>query len=120
MSAVSDSEVTFRAKALQHGIPESSLSAWSESGIKTYSQLLFRVASAPNNVDSAKLQELLQKMVPQATDQVASAVHTVPFRVPQASLVAGSPHKNAPVDYRLCRPNWDRSASLDSTNPVIN
>ena len=79
MSAVSDSEVTFRAKALQHGIPESSLAAWSASGIKTYSQLLFRVASAPNNVDSAKLQELLQKMQPPATDQVASAVHRLLF-----------------------------------------
>ena len=79
MSAVSDSEVTFRAKALQHGIPEPSLQAWSRAGIRTYSQLLFRVASAPNNVDSAKLKDLLDNMEPQATDQVTSAVHRLLF-----------------------------------------
>ena len=79
MSAVSDSEVTFRAKALQHGVPDESLQAWSRSGIKTYSQLLFRVASAPNNVDPAKLKDLLDGMQPRATDQVASAVHRLLF-----------------------------------------
>ena len=68
-----------------------SLQAWSRAGIKTYSQLPFRVASAPNNVDSAKLKDLLESMEPQG--------------VPQASPVAGSPRKNAPADYRLSRRN---------------
>ena len=60
-------------------MPQTSLQAWSRAGISTYSQLLFRVASAPNNVDSAKLKELLDNMEPRATDQVASAVHRLLF-----------------------------------------
>ena len=79
MSSVSDSKVTFRAKALQHGVPESSLEAWDKSGIATYSQLLFRVASAPNQTDPAKLQALLDGMEPKADAVVTSAVHRLLF-----------------------------------------
>ena len=79
MSSVRDSKVTFRAKALQHGIPESSLEAWEKSGIATYSQLLFRVASAPNQTDPAKLQALLDGMEPKADAVVTSAVHRLLF-----------------------------------------
>ena len=79
MSSVSDSRATFRAKALQHGIPESALDAWDKSGIATYSQLLFRVASAPNQTDPAKLQALLDSMEPKADPVVTSAVHRLLF-----------------------------------------
>ena len=79
MSNVSDSAVTFRHKALQHGIPESSLDAWEKEGIATYSQLLFRVASAPNQTDPAKLQALLDSMTPKADAVVSSAVHRLLF-----------------------------------------
>ena len=79
MSNVSDSAVTFRHKALQHGIPESSLATWEKEGIATYSQLLFRVASAPNQTDPAKLQALLDNMTPKADAVVSSAVHRLLF-----------------------------------------
>ena len=79
MSAVSDSKVTFQAKALQHGVPQTSLDAWSADGIQSYSQLLFRVASAPNAVDPDKLQKVLADMQPRATDAVASAVNRLLF-----------------------------------------
>ena len=58
---------------MHHGIPESSLEAWEKSGIATYSQLLFRVASAP------KLQALLDGMEPKADAVVTSAVHRLLF-----------------------------------------
>ncbi|CAE7708446.1 slc10a7 [Symbiodinium sp. CCMP2592] len=79
MASVSDSTVTFKAKALQHGVPEESLTAWVTDGIQTYSQLLFRVASAPNAIDSGKLDSLLKGMKPPATDSVASAVNRLLF-----------------------------------------
>ena len=79
MAAVSDSTVTFRAKAEQHGVPVESIEAWAADGIQTYSQLLFRVASAPNAIDSEKLQKLLDTMKPRATDSVASAVNRLLF-----------------------------------------
>ena len=71
--------MTFRHKALQHGIPESSLATWEKEGIATYSQLLFRVASAPNQTDPAKLQALLDNMTPKADAVVSSAVHRLLF-----------------------------------------
>ncbi|CAE7838062.1 URC1 [Symbiodinium sp. CCMP2592] len=79
MASVSDSTVTFKAKATQHGVPEESLTAWATDGIQTYSQLLFRVASAPNAIDSVKLDKLLKTMKPPATDSVASAVNRLLF-----------------------------------------
>ena len=79
MTSVSDSTVTFQAKALQHGIPQSAIDAWAAAGISTYSQLLFRVASAPNQVDANKLQALLDNMQPKADATVTSSVHRLLF-----------------------------------------
>ena len=79
MSAVSDSEVTFKAKALQHGIPQSSIDKWETLGIKSYSQLLFRVASAPNAVDATKLKRLVEEMFPPANEAVTSALNRLLF-----------------------------------------
>ena len=79
MTAVSDSSVTFTAKALAYGVPQSSLDKWRQDGLCTYSNLLFRVASAPGQTDPAKLQKLLEEMEPKATTSVASAVNRLLF-----------------------------------------
>ena len=124
MSSVSDSKVTFRAKALQHGIPESSLEAWEKSGIATYSQLLFRVASAP------KLQALLDGMEPKADAVVTSAVHRLLFEAGTFVLPNSDRHwklrwespvvvcrrRRGAVAFRRYRPSSALSASQVSTS----
>ena len=84
MTAVSDSSATFSAKALAYGIPQSSLDRWKADGLCAYSNLLFRVASAPGQTDSGKLQKLLDEMEPKATAtaSVASAVNRLLFEAP--------------------------------------
>ncbi|CAE7811218.1 unnamed protein product [Symbiodinium sp. CCMP2592] len=61
MASVADSAVTFASKARQYGLSQDVIDSLSAAGIKTYSALLFAVASAPGAVDEARLKAAKDK-----------------------------------------------------------
>ena len=59
-NVLADSEATFAAKCDAYKLPQAVFQVLTAAGLKTYSSLLFHVASAPNQIDSSKLQTLIQ------------------------------------------------------------
>lgn len=61
MASIADSEVTFSSRALQYGLGQSVVDSLASAGIKTYSSLLFAVASAPGAIDDTRLKAAQSK-----------------------------------------------------------
>ena len=79
-SSLSDSVATFQARCDAYGIPGQVRTDWANEGLDTYSKLLFRVASAPGQVDPAKQQELVNKVKQEdRTPQFLAALNRLLF-----------------------------------------
>ena len=79
MSGISDSEVTFAERCKRYGLSQEHVDDLKQKGVATYGQLLFRVASGPNQVDDNKLSDLLSACRPNLTDSGKSAIKRLVF-----------------------------------------
>ena len=79
MSGVSDSKATFESKAKAYGLTTDQVADFSAKGIETYSQLLFRVAPAPNQVDGSKVTALVDSIRPVLNEAQKGAVTRLIF-----------------------------------------
>ena len=68
MAGISDSQVTFTDRCKRFGLPQDNVDDLIAKGVCTYGQLLFRVASGPNQVDDAKLNDLISSCKPNLSD----------------------------------------------------
>ena len=79
MSGISDSKVTFAERCKRYGLSQEHVEDLKQKGVATYGQLLFRVASGPNQVDDSKLSDLLSSCRPNLTDSGKSAIKRLVF-----------------------------------------
>ena len=79
MSGISDSEVTFAKRCKRYGLSQEQVEDLKQRGVATYGQLLFSVASGPNQVDDSKLSELLSACKPVLTEAGKSAIKRLVF-----------------------------------------
>ena len=79
MSGISDSKVTFSDRCKRFGLVQENVDDLVAKGVSTYGQLLFRVASGPNQVDDAKLGALIDGCKPDLSEAGKSAVKRLVF-----------------------------------------
>ena len=79
MAGISDSEVTFSERCKRFGLSQEHVDDLKAKGVATYGQLLFRVASGPNQVDEAKLTDLINSCQPNLNEAGKSAVKRLVF-----------------------------------------
>ena len=70
---MADSEATFSERARTYGLSADAVQSLASDGIKTYSALLFSVASAPGSVDQPRLERLQAKHLGSAPSAGAAA-----------------------------------------------
>ena len=68
MAGISDSQVTFTDRCKPFGLAQENVDDLIAKGVRTYGQLLFRVASGPNQVDEAKLNDLISSCKPDLSE----------------------------------------------------
>ena len=79
MAGISDSQVTFADRCKRFGLVQDNVDDLIAKGVCTYGQLLFRVASGPNQVDEAKLADLISSCKPALSESGKSAIKRLVF-----------------------------------------
>ena len=79
MSGISDSAVTFAERCKRYGLSQANVDDLVQRGVSTYGQLLFSVASGPNQVDDSKLCDLISGCNPNLNDSGKSALKRLVF-----------------------------------------
>ena len=79
MAGISDSQVTFTDRCKRFGLAQDNVDDLIAKGVCTYGQLLFRVASGPNQVDEAKLVDLISSCKPALSESGKSAIKRLVF-----------------------------------------
>ena len=80
MASIADSEVMFVSRAKQYGLAQEMVDSLAATGIKTYSGLLFAVASAPAAVDKGRLKAAHSKhSCTMPSEGTLSAFSRLPF-----------------------------------------